>query len=189
MDSDKLNWFGGKRGNFKVAIGGDGAPFGKWDEAMSFLVSMLNVGPRVASPNDNFLLFGANCKEAHSVVVKFTKLLQEQILLIEKKTYVVSRQQVTFSFELVPSDMKFLAFLNGELNNTATYFASFANVSKADADTLNETFGESPECKWKSWSYNKRIAVAKEVTNFKKKLSPNLASSTKRSKITDFIAI
>ena len=31
-DNDKLNWFGQKEGSFKVAIGGDGAPFGKWDE-------------------------------------------------------------------------------------------------------------------------------------------------------------
>ena len=35
---------------------------------MSWLISFLNVGPRVASPNDNFLLFGANCKEDHMVV-------------------------------------------------------------------------------------------------------------------------
>ena len=31
-DNDKLNWFGNKEGSFKVAIGGDGAPFRKWDE-------------------------------------------------------------------------------------------------------------------------------------------------------------
>lgn len=52
-------WFGEREGSFKVATGGDGAPFGKWDESMSWLVSFLNVGSRVASPNDNFLLFGA----------------------------------------------------------------------------------------------------------------------------------
>ena len=34
-DNDKLNWFGEKEGTFKVAIGWDGAPFGKWDESMS----------------------------------------------------------------------------------------------------------------------------------------------------------
>ena len=36
---DKLTWFGEKEGLFKVAIGGDGAPFGKWDESVSWLVS------------------------------------------------------------------------------------------------------------------------------------------------------
>ena len=61
-EDERLSWLGGEVGEFKVAIGGDGAPFGKWDESMSWLVSFLNVGARVASPNDNFLLFGANCK-------------------------------------------------------------------------------------------------------------------------------
>lgn len=64
---------------FKVAIGGDGAPFGKWDESMSWLVSFINVGARVASPNDNFLLFGANCKEDHPAVRLFTKQLSSKI--------------------------------------------------------------------------------------------------------------
>ena len=40
---------------------------------MSWLISLLNVGSRVASPNDNFLLFGTNCKETHEVVVKLSK--------------------------------------------------------------------------------------------------------------------
>lgn len=60
---DRLRWFGGEVGHFRVAVGCDGVLFGKWDESLSWLVSFLNVGPRVASPNDNFLLFGANCKE------------------------------------------------------------------------------------------------------------------------------
>ena len=88
---------------------------------MSWLVSFLNVGARVASPNDNFLLFGANCKEDHPAVRLFTKQLASQIEEIEQKTYTVSGVHVTFSFELVPSDMKFLCFINGELNNAASY--------------------------------------------------------------------
>ena len=46
-DSEKLIWF-----SEKDAIGGDGAPFGKWDQSMSWLVSFLNVCARVASPKD-----------------------------------------------------------------------------------------------------------------------------------------
>ena len=94
-DSEKLIWFG-EKGAFKVSFGGDGAPFGKWDESMSCLVSFLNVGARVASPNDNFLLFGANCKEDHPAVRLFTKQLASQIEEIEQKTYTVSGVQVTF---------------------------------------------------------------------------------------------
>ena len=77
-DDERLSWFG-KTCAFKVAIGGDGAPFGKWDESMSWLVSFINVGARVASPNDNFLLFGANCKEDHPAVRLFTKQLSSKI--------------------------------------------------------------------------------------------------------------
>ena len=47
---------------------------------MSWLVSFLNVGPRVASPNDNYLLFGANCKETDEVVVHFVTSLQRNVL-------------------------------------------------------------------------------------------------------------
>ena len=42
---------------------------------MSWLVSFLSIGPRTLSPNDNFLLFGANCKE--------------DIKVIEGKTYTI----------------------------------------------------------------------------------------------------
>ena len=46
-----------------IALGDDGAPFGKNDTACSWLVSFLNVGQHVLSRIDNFLLFGANCSE------------------------------------------------------------------------------------------------------------------------------
>ena len=186
-ESEKLVWFGENEGSFKVAIGGDGAPFGNWEESMAWLVSLLNVGPRVASPNDNFLLFGANCKEDHKVVKLFTSKLVKDIAVIEQKSYTVLEKQVKFTFELVPSDMKFTAFLNGELNNAATYFSSFANVCHADCTVLDGKFGTSPDCIWKPGVYEDRVAVAKQVTMFKSKL-PNVTKQSQRSKITQFIA-
>ena len=60
---DKLNWFGKQEGAFKLAIGGDEAPFQKDDQALAWLVSFLNCGKRVCSSEENFLLFGANCSE------------------------------------------------------------------------------------------------------------------------------
>lgn len=39
---DKLNWFGKQESSFKVAMGGDGAPFKKDDQALAWLVSFLN---------------------------------------------------------------------------------------------------------------------------------------------------
>ena len=84
--------------------------------------------------------------------------------------------------------MKFLAFLNGELNNAATYFSSFANVSKQDCTTLNATFGTKPGCKWKPWLYKERLTIASQVEKFQEKMPSHLAASTKRNKITQFIA-
>ena len=166
---DKLVWFSEREGAFKVAIGGDGAPFGKWDQSMSWLISFLNVRPRVASPNDNFLLFGANCKEDHMVVSRFTVKLATDMEKIESKSYTVLGKNVTFSFDLLPGDMKFLAYINGELSNAAKYFSSFANVSKDDCNALNGKYGESHDCKWKPWQYAERINVAKQVEDFKRK--------------------
>ncbi|CAH3043010.1 unnamed protein product [Porites lobata] len=136
---------------------------------MSWLISFLNVGPRVASSNDNFLLFGANCKEDHMVVSRFTVKLATDMEKIESKSYTVLGKNVTFSFDLLPGDMKLLAYINGELSNAAKYFSSFANVSKDDCNALNGKYGESHDCKWKPWQYAERINVAKQVEDFKKK--------------------
>lgn len=95
---------------------------------MARLVSFLNVGSRVASSNENVLLFGANCKEDHQVVRLFAEQLKASIAAIESKSYTVLGKQVTFTFDLGLLDMKFTAFLNGELNNAAIFFSSFANV-------------------------------------------------------------
>ena len=38
-----LTWFGLGKGSFLVALGADGAPFGKHNEAISWLLSFLNV--------------------------------------------------------------------------------------------------------------------------------------------------
>ena len=96
--------------------------------------------------------------------------------------------QVAFSFELVPSDMKFLSFINGELNNAATYFSSFANVSKEECMSLKGKFGTTPDCKWKPWPYKQRLNIGKQVLKFKDNRPPNLAKSTQRTRITRSIA-
>ena len=186
-EGKKLRWFGAAKGNFKAALGGDEAPFGKWDESISWLVSFLNVGSRVASPNDNFLLFGANCKETDEVVDKFAKQLKDQIAAIESKNYFIGDLPVTFSCELVPSDIKFLALLNGELSNSAKYFSSFANASTSDLRSLEGDFGISSDCKWKQWDFDDRLSIARKVSAFQQKIPKKLAKSTKRAKVTQFI--
>jgi len=52
----------------------------------------------------------------------------------------------------------------------------------------NGKFGNMPNCKWKPWPYRQRLDMAKQVSKFKGKISPNLAKSTQRSKVTQFIA-
>jgi len=67
---------------------------------------------------------------------------------IEKKTFTVMGKDVTFSFDLLPGDMKFLAYINGELSNSAKYFSSFANACQDESSSLTEKFGKTQNCKW-----------------------------------------
>ena len=53
-----LQWFNGEEGVLYVAVGADGAPFGKDDTATAYLVSFLNLLQRVQSCNDNHLILG-----------------------------------------------------------------------------------------------------------------------------------
>ena len=50
-----FNHFGSDIYNFRLAIGADGAPLGKDDEATAWLVSSLNVGNHIASQDENLL--------------------------------------------------------------------------------------------------------------------------------------
>ena len=105
IDSHKTNfltWFGKDKGHFLIAVGADGAPFGKANEACAWLVSFLDVSERVASPDDNFLICGANCKEDHPSMLQYGKLLKLQMTAIASQTFTVRDQQVKFEFKLVP---------------------------------------------------------------------------------------
>ena len=74
-----LEWFGRAPGTFFVAVGGDGAPFGKENQATSWLISFLNVVTRVANCDDNFLILRANCSEEHPALMKYAKQLRTEI--------------------------------------------------------------------------------------------------------------
>ena len=109
---DKLNWFGTQEGTFKVAIAGDGTPFGKDDQALAWLVSFLNCGQRVCSSAENFLLIGANCSEDCEPVRRYVVLLERQMTEIEGKMISVEtdgkKKFASFQFELLPNDMKYI---------------------------------------------------------------------------------
>ena len=79
------------------------------------------------------MLFGANCSENCVPAQRFIKLLLADIYSIEKEPmnciHDGKQVSVIFSIGELPNDMKMLAFLSGELSNSAKYFSSFADVS------------------------------------------------------------
>ena len=91
---------------------------------------------------------------------------------------------VSFQFELLPNDMKYLAFLGGKPTISASYFSPFADVNKNEINHLQGTFGLTPDNKWKPWKYSDRLKVADAVAKKKQQLRP----STKREKITSLIS-
>lgn len=63
---------------------------------MLWWISFLNVGFRVVSYNDIFLLFGVNCKEDYMVVFCFIVKFVIDIEVIESKFYIVMGKRVIF---------------------------------------------------------------------------------------------
>ena len=182
-----LHWFNEEVGVFHVAVGADGAPFGRDDTATAYLVSFLNLLERVASCTceENFLLMGANCKEDDAVMISYTKHLVKEMKTIEAKKYTIGNVDVKFVFQLVPSDQKWLASMAGELNNAATFFSTFANVSNKNMATLGGQIGDK-KATWQRWQFADRIEKAKAVEKYKQKLSEKELKA--RTKVTTFIA-
>ena len=117
-----LNWFN-EVDAFKIAIGADGAPFWKNNEATAFLISFLKIDGRVASCNDDFLIFGANCGEEHDAAKRYCSRLMDNIVNVEANSFsIAGRNNVKFQFSLVPADKKWLATYTGETNNAFHYF-------------------------------------------------------------------
>ena len=191
----KLIWFKGLTNTFFVSLRGDGAPFGKFDVASSWLVSFLNIGRGVLSSNENFLLFGANFTGNSIPVQRFIKSLAADIKEIERTSYTItvnnSPVTVKFYFSELPNDMKMLSFLAGELPNSTKYFSTFASVNYDDFKTSAGSFSLGDESMWHPWLYEQRVSVAKQVSAFKKKQSQSkkkLAPTTLRTQVTTFIA-
>lgn len=155
--------FGSLPYHFRVAIGADGAPFGKDDEATAWLVSFLNVGKHIQSESDNFLICGANCSETHEGMMQYARKLVHDIAYIESHPINISSFNCKFTVELVPSDMKWLSAMSGEINNAAYYFSPFGNVNQDNKATPNGTLGEHQSCTWHPWDYEERVKVVKKV--------------------------
>lgn len=150
--------FGEPLCHFRNALGADGAPFGKDDEATAWLLSFLDVGNRIASCNENFLFCGANCSESHPSMFKFAQKLISDAAYIEKQIYVLpdSKTKARFTVELIPCDMKWAATFSGELSNAARFFSPYRTVSESNKCTVNGCLGPAETCTWKPWLYHDR---------------------------------
>ena len=162
-----FNHLGSDKYHFKLATGADGAPFGKDDEATAWLISCLNVASHIATPNRNFLIAGANCSETHVCMQRYARKLVNDMNSMTSKSYKVMDFDVKVSFELLPSDMKWLAFMGGELSNAAFYFSPFGNVNDDTKSTVNGTLGKGGQNTWQPWPYDKRLEIAAKVSNLK----------------------
>ena len=97
-----LMHFGSEKYHFRVAVGADGTPFGKDDEATAWLISFINVGQQISSEKENFIIAGANCGESHISMVRFAKMLVADISHIEKQQYVLPKSKANLpSHELI----------------------------------------------------------------------------------------
>lgn len=171
---------------FVLAIGGDGAPIC----GMSFLVSFLNVGNRICSSSENYLLFGADVEESSSTVRKFVLKVIADIKYLESTVFTINVNDVVhkveFSLGELPNDMKMLAFLAGELTNSSYYFTTFGTANQDNAANMNFSYGDQ----WKPFDYEKRIEDVKKIevkkNEIEKKSKGN--SLTKRSMLTSYIS-
>ena len=182
---DELSWFG-LENTFKIAVGGDGAPMpmAEGEESgTSFLVNVLNVTHRIASPKHNHLLFGGHCGEKNEAFLKKVEQFSENMTVIEGNDFIIKGKKVSFSLELISCDQSFLAAIGGELPNSSTFPSSYANVSQTEVDVMDGSVGESESNRWHPWSFSKRESDVAYINDFK---SRNKSAS--RSKITKEIA-
>ena len=167
---------------FCIAFGGDGAP----GVGTVFSVSFINVGKRILSSSETFMVFGGEVDECELSSRRFVQRAIKDFIYLESKVFKISingtDMKVEFKLCELPNDMKFLCFLAGELNNAATYFTTFANVSKHDSRDHTKSFGNG----WEPFSYKKRLQDSSLVGN-KRKSWEKLAETTRKSKINDFI--
>ena len=179
----------GQPNTFQVAIGEGWCPSGKFDQSCAWLISFLNVGHKILSSEDNFLIFGSNCSEQSTAVRRYISMIAKEMKEIEKGLFRFGDTIIRFRFAEFPNDMKMLAYLGSELTNAAKYFSTFADISSDKLCDVSKSFGSEQHNDFRPWEYHKRLAVAKKVADLKGKLNKTQqAPRTKRSKVTAFIA-
>ena len=114
---------------------------------MAILVSFLNVSERLPSSKEQFLLFGGNYEESSNVLFNFFKILIKDIRFLESKVFEITTsdaiRKVKFKLTELPNDINMLAFLAGKLSSAATYFCTFLNVKRSEANDCQKNICRS----------------------------------------------
>lgn len=168
---------------FLICFGGDHAPVC----GTNVLLSFLNVGERIASSDENWILLGTDEGEESDVVRNYLYQLVDDIEYLLRTVIKVEVdgkvRKVEFQMGELPNDMKMLCFLGGELSNNAHYFTTFANVNKHDLYDKTKVFGTGSDADWKPWDYQKRISDSNLAKRKKEELAmKSVTDQTKRSK-------
>lgn len=106
-----------------------------------------------------------DCEKDHPLIKAYTQQLTKEMEEVENKLLTTEKgYQARFAIKLIPSDMKWASF-SEELNNNATYFSPFANVSQSNKHT-NVWSLRGSDWTRQPWNYEKRLEVARKVHNF-----------------------
>ena len=142
--SDKLLKFCKKDPNsffFLISFGVDAAT----GVGTIFNVSFLNVGKRILSSSESFMVFGGDVEENSLIAKRFVEKAIKDFIYLESKVFLVSvdteNVKVEFKLAELPNDMKMLSFLAGELSNSAKYFTNFADVNSENYRDYTKSFG------------------------------------------------
>ena len=170
---------------FLLSFGGDGAP----GVGTVFNISILNVGKRILSSSETFMVFGSDVEESSLSARRFVIKAITDFIYLESKVFSlnVNNNNVNVEFKLceLPNDMKMLCFLAGELSNAAKYFTTFADVNYDNYRDYRKTFGKD----WKPFNYQKRLDDSKKVKQKKPDLEKSkIWATTSRQKVTALIS-
>ena len=140
---------------FDMLFGGDGAPA----VGTVFLLGFVNVGKRLMSSKEAFLIFGADVDETDAIVEKYLARIVKDFDFLEENVFIVKGGgrmcPVEFRLGGDSSDMKMLCYLAGQLSNSARFFTNFANVFKSGDAHLNPKFKFGDH--WKPFNYKDMV--------------------------------
>ena len=92
----------------------------------------------VKGSKEQVLLFGGAVYENSEIVSNFFKILIKEIQFLESNISKIETHngihKVEFNLAELLNDIKMVAFLAGELSNDVTYFCTFANLVRNEAN-------------------------------------------------------